>query len=1117
MPKNIFVFGLNDANRAQMAHIPGADQYLFHSLLAPQEVVEAEAYEFGWLLDKARRQLDAFEGTVDGITTFWDFPSTELRAVLCQERGLAGPTAEAIVKCSHKYRSRTEQNAVIPEAVPAFEAVNPFDEDPLSKIRLRYPFFLKPVKSYASFLSYYIAGPDDFQGALPVIRDHIARYGQPYNSFLQEAGIDVGGVDATWCIAEETIGGRMCTVEGYARHGEVKTFGLIDSHRFPGRTTFSRYQYPSRLPVDVRKRIDDLTRRIIGHIGYDHGAFNIEFFYDMRLDQLRLLEINPRISQSHSDLFYKVDGAPNQQVIVDLALGREPSFPHRQGEYRIAAKFYLREFRDGIVSHVPSAELIQELEEEFEGALIQPHVTTGQRLGDLQDQEPYSYRLGVMYLGGKSQSEMLETYRRCKEALGFRIRPLRPAVQHRSPQRAAREEGVPRTVTKFPYEIKSVEHVWIPMRDGCRLSARIWYPVNAEQEPVPAILEYIPYRKRDHTRYDDETAYTYLAGHGYACVRVDMRGSGDSEGVLEDEYLTIEQLDGLDVLKWIGEQPWCDGGVGMVGISWGGFNGLQIAALQPPELKAIITVCSTDDRYGDDVHYMGGCLLADNLSWASTMFARNAQPPDPEIVGESWLEQWKERLEGSGLWVAEWMRHPWRDDYWKHGSVCEDFSQIQCPVLAVGGWADGYTNAVFRLMKGLEVPCKGIIGPWSHVYPQFGTPGPAIGFLQESKRWWDYWLKGIDSGIMSEPPLTVWMQDWAPPRTSINHRPGRWLTVPSWPSDLVETRAFWLDDDVGLSPGDGPAPPERTFKVQSPLSVGLFGGKWSFYAVAPDLPHDQREEDGGALVFESEPLKNKLSILGSPELDLELSSNRPSALLAVRLSDVAPDDKATRITFGLLNLTHRDSHEHPEPLEPREKYRVRLQLKKIAQVVPKGHRLRIAISSSYWPIAWPSPEPVRLTIHTGASRLLLPELPRNAEKVPARPFPEPVIGPAGRFEQLVKPDRTWLIQRNMMDETTTVMVKNDEGTVRIADADVEISTNVEERYTYQYDDYDSLKGEARCDMVFERPGWRAETFTRTTLTSTKRRFRVRATLDAYLNGSRVYSKSWDETIPRKLV
>ena len=340
----------------------------------------------------------------------------------------------------------------------------------------------------------------------------------------------------------------------------------------------------------------------------------------------------------------------------------------------------------------------------------------------------------------------------------------------------------------------------IEMADGCRLAARIWMPDNAEAQPVPAILEYIPYRKRDLTAERDDINHRYFAGHGYAGVRVDLRGSGESDGVLTDEYLPLELDDGIQVLRWIASQPWCNGHVGMIGISWGGFNGLQIAALQPPELKAVITLCSTDDRYADDVHYMGGCLLLDNLSWASTMFSYNTCPPDPALVHD-WREQWMTRLKESGLWLDTWLRHQRRDDYWKHGSICEDFSAVRCPVMAVSGWADGYSNAVFRLLEGLVVPRKGLIGPWSHKYPHLGVPGPAINFLREAVRWWDQWLGGRDTGIMEEPMLRVWMQDSTPPRPYYEHRPGRWVAEDRWPSDRIHEVRYPLAPGALAQPG----------------------------------------------------------------------------------------------------------------------------------------------------------------------------------------------------------------------------------------------------------------------------------------------------------------------------
>ncbi|HET6704503.1 CocE/NonD family hydrolase, partial [Amycolatopsis sp.] len=284
-----------------------------------------------------------------------------------------------------------------------------------------------------------------------------------------------------------------------------------------------------------------------------------------------------------------------------------------------------------------------------------------------------------------------------------------------------------RAVTSLPYEITEEDHVRIPMSDGTVLSARIWRPVSSDTEPVPAILEYIPYRKRDLTAPRDSIHHPYLAGHGYACVRVDIRGTGESEGVLADEYLEREQLDAEEVLEWIAGQPWCTGDTGMMGISWGAFAALQVAARKPPSLRAIVISSFTDDRFADDMHYMGGCLLSDNVAESGTMFAYATLPPDPAVVGERWREMWLERLENCSLWIENWLGHQRRDDYWRHASVSENYSDVQVPVLASSGWADGYSNAVIRLLAHLDVPRRGLIGPWSHKYPHLGEPGPAIG------------------------------------------------------------------------------------------------------------------------------------------------------------------------------------------------------------------------------------------------------------------------------------------------------------------------------------------------------------------------------------------------------
>ena len=672
------------------------------------------------------------------------------------------------------------------------------------------------------------------------------------------------------------------------------------------------------------------------------------------------------------------------------------------------------------------------------------------------------------------------------------------------------------TISPLPQPVQAIENVWIPMRDGARLAARIWLPENADTEPVPAILEYIPYRKRDLTRHRDSITHPYVAAHGYACIRVDLRGSGDSDGVLTDEYTQQELDDGCDVIAWLAAQPWCMGQVGMIGISWGGFNGLQIAALRPPALGAVISLCSTDDRYADDIHHMGGCLLGDNLSWASVMFSYNSLPPDPEIVGSRWRDMWFERLNGSGLWLETWLRHQRRDAYWQHGSVAEDYDAIQCPVMAVSGWADGYSNAVFRLLANLRVPRKGLIGPWSHKYPHIAVPGPAIGFLQETVRWWDHWLKGRANGVMDEPMLRVWMQDSVPPTTYYTHRPGRWVEEKSWPSQNVKPRRLTLlpqrlvDEDDAEST-DQPLP------IQSPLTTGLFAGKWCSYAAGPDLAHDQRQEGGGALVFDSDPLAEQLEILGAPEVELTLASSEPLAMIAVRLSDVAPDQKVTRVTYGLLNLTHRTSREEPEHLAPSEPYRVRVRLNDIAQVFPRGHRLRLAVSTTYWPLAWPSPRSTRLTIFAGRSALIIPVRAVSGHAEELRAFDTPEGAEAAPRRLIEAGHHNWLIHRDLASDQSTLEVINDNGIVHLQDIDLEVENRAFEWYTSRADDFLSPKGETRLIRGLRRGHWHVRTVARTQLTANETAFRITAELDAFEGDLRVFARNWDVSIRRDFV
>ncbi len=661
---------------------------------------------------------------------------------------------------------------------------------------------------------------------------------------------------------------------------------------------------------------------------------------------------------------------------------------------------------------------------------------------------------------------------------------------------------------------KVIENTWIRMSDGARLAAKIWLPEDSENKPVPGILEYIPYRKRDLKAPGDHQLHSYFARRGYAGIRVDLRGSGESDGILRDEYLQQELNDGVEVIKWIASQDWCDGNVGMIGISWGGFNGLQIAALQPPELKAIITVASSDDRYADDVHYMGGCLLSDNLSWASVMFANNSAPPDPEIVGDQWKSMWLDRLEGSGLWLKKWLEHQRRDDYWKHASVCENYEAIQCPVMAVSGWADGYSNTVFRLLENLKVPRKGIVGAFGHKYPHTGGPGPAFDFLDKSVRWWDQWLKGIDNGVKEEPMLTTYVLDSVSPLTS--KRPGRWVDEKNWPGQGINEEHIPMDTFC-IGHQDKPPKEKKAMQINSPLSVGLFAGKWCSYSESTDLPSDQREEDGGALVFECPTLEEDKEILGKPYLKLKVASDKRQGMVAVRLSDVAPDGRATRVTFGLLNLTHHKSHEEPAELEPGKPYEVTVPLNYIAQRFPAGHQMRISISSSYWPLAWPSPQPATLTVFPSESTLVLPVREAKEKDVSERALKKP--GPLDELDitLLVPAHREWIVEHNLANNRVEQKITNNDQQFRLNHIDLEIRRDVTEYYSYLNNDYNTVRGEVKGVREFRREGWKVKTVTRTVMTSDQENFYVRATLDAYENDVRVFARSFDERIPRDML
>lgn len=675
-----------------------------------------------------------------------------------------------------------------------------------------------------------------------------------------------------------------------------------------------------------------------------------------------------------------------------------------------------------------------------------------------------------------------------------------------------RDSETRKVVTEFPREVKKMEHIWIPMSDGSRLAATIWLPKDAEENPVPALLEYLPYRKNDFTAIRDSIRHPYFAGHGYASIRVDIRGAGDSDGILLDEYTKQEQDDALEVLDWIGEQPWSTGAVGMFGKSWGGFNSLQIAARQHPALKAIITLCSTDDRYADDVHYKGGTVLAsDMLWWSSTMFAYNARPQDPAVVGDSWRENWLDRLENTPPFVEEWVRHQRRNDYWKHGSVCEDYSDIKIPVYAVGGWQDGYTNAVFRMIEHLPNESKGLIGPWAHEYPEVATPEPAIGFLQEALRWWDHWLKGEDTGIMDEPKLTTWVQDSERPAVNYDVRPGKWVSDAAWPSENVKNRSFWLKKDKLVSE----VKEEEAISVPSMQEHGFYAGVFCPFGQPGDLAADQRLENGKSVVFTSEPLEETVELLGQPVFHAELSSDQENALLAVRLCEKAPTGESTLLSWGILNLTHRNSHEFPEALEPGKKYKVAVPLDVLGQQIPAGHRLEVALSPTYWPQAWPSPKPVTLTVYSGeATHMDLPVRTPQPEDEASGNFERPETAQVMEREIIRKEKRTREVSHDTVNGIWTLEDFSDEGERKLPANGLQYGSINKNVYTIKENDPLSARVTCEWELTVGRDDWQTKLNTFSEMTSDEKNFYLTNTMTAFEGEKQIFNKTWKEEIPR---
>ncbi len=423
MTQDIFVFGLDDFNREKLKSVRRADSLRFHQLLRTDQVHGAKKFDFDGLLTEADRQLQSAKGNVDGVMTFWDFPTNLLHPVLCEKYGLPGPTSQSVGLATQKYWSRLLQSQVVPEHVPAFDVLDPFDEDAAEGVSLEYPFWVKPVQSYSGFLAYLVHDQDELEDHLREVRSKIDRYAHPFDQARPYLQGPKGAehVDARWCLAEEPVKGHQCTVEGFVYEGEAQTYGVVDTYRYPNGVSFHRYQYPTLLQDHVVDKIDKASRKVMEHLGYDMAAFNIEWFWDSDNGDLKILEINSRISQSHSDLFEKVDGCSNHEIPVELSLGNRPHLDRCEGDYEMAAEVYIRNFQDGVVQRVPTRQEIRWIEQRVPGSTIKLCVDRGMRLSQILDQDSYSYRLAYSYIGGKDEKEILDKAEKIEKALPFEV------------------------------------------------------------------------------------------------------------------------------------------------------------------------------------------------------------------------------------------------------------------------------------------------------------------------------------------------------------------------------------------------------------------------------------------------------------------------------------------------------------------------------------------------------------------------------------------------------------------------------------------------------------------------------------------------------------------------
>lgn len=655
-----------------------------------------------------------------------------------------------------------------------------------------------------------------------------------------------------------------------------------------------------------------------------------------------------------------------------------------------------------------------------------------------------------------------------------------------------------------------IENQWIRLADGTRLAARLWMPDNADADPVPAVFEFLPYRKRDGTSPRDESTYPVFAAAGIAGIRVDIRGSGESDGVIDGEYTELELANACELIAWIAEQPWSNGSVGMMGISWGGFNCLQVAALRPPALKAVISIASTTDRYTDDIHYKNGCHLSAQLSWAATMLAYQSRSPDPDIVGDRWLEMWMERLENEPFFLEEWLSHQRRDGFWKHGSICEDYAAIEIPALVIAGWADGYRNTPLLAVEGLGDKAKALLGPWVHKYPHFAWPKPRADFHGEAIAFWNRWLRGEENGVENLAQVRAYILDGPKPAVRRDVDPGFWVSKQRW--SAPESECFYVDQFGTLLEGmPTPHAPVHEIYLKSPLDTGTAAGEWFTLKPDAELAGDQRSDDAGSLVFQTAPLDEAKTYLGRPSITLTLRADAELANLCARIVDVHPDGTATRVSFGVINLTHRDGNEDPQPLIPGQPVEIRLDLDACGYRFGEGHRIRLSLSTAYWPMILPPPVDPGVTIDIASLGLAMPLLGDHETfemKQPANPDPLP------KYIEHAPSTTRRSVTRDLAENQTRYEVAEDTGLFEHPGTGLSTRQLREETWSIDPTDPLSMTGTSvwTCDMRRDR--WSVRTVSTAKLACTATDWLISASVLAYDGEKKIFEKTFEKAIHR---